>query len=149
MKPYDKKIINKKITQALIGVTALGTILSLPVSIDMQDNGIRIVRNNKVFAADNFKGLTGNVEWINGDFNNNILGLPIPNDSDNDWHAEDKQKIRYIINYGTGTMYFHGCKTKLYGKVITMFIVEIRELVTLQLVVIITMAVLGVLPLKS
>ncbi len=92
MKPYDKKIINKKITQALIGVTALGTILSLPVSIDMQDNGIRIVRNNKVFAADNFKGLTGNVEWINGDFNNNILGLPIPNDSDNDWHAEDKQK---------------------------------------------------------
>ncbi|RFM21139.1 hypothetical protein C1146_12565 [Clostridium botulinum] len=72
MKPYDKKIINKKITQALIGVTALGTILSLPVSIDMQDNGIRIVRNNKVFAADNFKGLTGNVEWINGDFNNNI-----------------------------------------------------------------------------
>ncbi|NCI20789.1 hypothetical protein EJM73_05935 [Clostridium botulinum] len=92
MKPYDKKIINKKITQALIGVTALGTILSLPVSMDMQDNGIRIVRNNKVFAADNFKGLTGNVEWINGDFNNNILGLPIPNDSDNDWHAEDKQK---------------------------------------------------------
>ncbi|BAO05030.1 hypothetical protein CF067_17380 [Clostridium sporogenes] len=53
MKPYNKKVINRKITQALIGITALGTVLSIPVSIDMQDNGIRLVKNNKVFAAMN------------------------------------------------------------------------------------------------
>ncbi|KOY65377.1 OmpL47-type beta-barrel domain-containing protein [Clostridium sporogenes] len=55
MKPYDKKVINKKITQALIGVTTLGTVLAMPISIDMQDNSIGIVKNNKVFADDNIK----------------------------------------------------------------------------------------------
>ncbi|KEI94037.1 hypothetical protein N494_18075 (plasmid) [Clostridium botulinum A2B7 92] len=55
MKPYNKKVINKKITQALIGVTTLGTVLAIPVSIDIQDNNIGIVKDNKVFAADNIK----------------------------------------------------------------------------------------------
>ncbi|AUM93738.1 TPA: hypothetical protein LA742_002885 [Clostridium botulinum] len=55
MKPYNKKVINKKITQALIGVTTLGTVLAIPISIDKQDNSIGIVRENKVFAADNIK----------------------------------------------------------------------------------------------
>ncbi|NFA60322.1 hypothetical protein EXM63_02190 [Clostridium botulinum] len=55
MKPYDKKVISKKITQALIGVTTLGTVLAMPISIDMQDNSIEIVKNNKVFADDNIK----------------------------------------------------------------------------------------------
>ncbi len=55
MKPYDKKVINKKITQALIGVTTLGTILAMPISIGMQDNSLSIVKDNKAFAADNIK----------------------------------------------------------------------------------------------
>ncbi|ACA57419.1 hypothetical protein FDC45_11110 [Clostridium botulinum] len=55
MKPYDKKVINKKITQALIGVTTLGTILTMPISIGMQDNSLSIVKDNKAFAADNIK----------------------------------------------------------------------------------------------
>ncbi|KEI94947.1 hypothetical protein N496_18395 (plasmid) [Clostridium botulinum A2B3 87] len=55
MKPYDKKVINKKITQALIGVTTLGTILAMPISIGMQDNSMSIIRDNKAFAADNIK----------------------------------------------------------------------------------------------
>ncbi|WP_434292078.1 OmpL47-type beta-barrel domain-containing protein [Clostridium botulinum] len=55
MKPYDKKVINKKITQALIGVTAFGTILTMPISIGMQDNSLSIVKDNKAFAADNIK----------------------------------------------------------------------------------------------
>ncbi|MCC5439227.1 hypothetical protein AL714_16365 [Clostridium botulinum] len=55
MKPYDKKVINKKITQALIGVTTLGTVLAMPISIDMQDNSMSIIRDNKAFAADNIK----------------------------------------------------------------------------------------------
>ncbi|NFA61295.1 hypothetical protein EXM63_06455 [Clostridium botulinum] len=84
MKPYDKKIINKKITQALIGVTTLGTILAMPISIDMQDNSMSIIRDNKVLAAEDFKGVTGNVKWINGNFSNNILGLPFPSTTDLD-----------------------------------------------------------------
>ncbi|MDS1006697.1 OmpL47-type beta-barrel domain-containing protein, partial [Clostridium sporogenes] len=78
MKPYNKKVINKKITQALIGVTTLGTVLAIPISIDKQDNSIGIIRENKVFAADTFKGITGNVEWISGN------GLPMPTESDLD-----------------------------------------------------------------
>ncbi|NFV77397.1 hypothetical protein FDE98_15060 [Clostridium sporogenes] len=52
MKPYDKSVINRKIAQALVGVTAFGTILAMPISIDFQDNNMSIVRDNKAFAAD-------------------------------------------------------------------------------------------------